>query len=136
MIVAVTDDDDRLLLAHQVRWDPTRVSVLAGFVEAGESLEQAVQREIAEEVGVQVTGLRYLGSQPWPFPRSLMLGFAARADDSPVRVDDQEIDHARYYTRDEVSAAVDSGALTLPGPTSIASRMIAAWRAGTLGQVG
>lgn len=132
VIVAVLDDDDRLLLAHQVVWDATRVSILAGFVEAGESLEQAVHREIAEESGLHLTALAYVGSQPWPFPRSLMVGFVARARGAEVVVDGVEIDHARFFTRAELDVAVDAGAVTLPSNASIASRMIARWRAGLL----
>lgn len=130
VIVAVVSADDRLLLAHQTVWNTTTMSLLAGFVEAGESLEHAVHREIAEEVGISLTTVRYVGSQPWPFPRSLMLGFAATADDSPIRVDGQEIDHARYFTRAELAAAISQGEVTLPGPASLAHRMIAAWREG------
>ncbi|MFV0450704.1 MAG: NAD(+) diphosphatase [Propioniciclava sp.] len=132
VIVAVVDADDRLLLAHQALWDPTRMSLLAGFVEAGESLEQAVHREIAEESGVRLRAVGYVGSQPWPFPRSLMLGFVARADASPIAVDGVEIDRARYFTRTELTDAIAVGEVSLPGPASIAHRIIAAWRAGGL----
>jgi NAD+ diphosphatase len=121
-----------VLLARQPIWPPERYSVLAGFVEAGESLEACVVREIREEVGVPVSDVRYLGSQPWPFPRSIMVGFAARADRAaPIHPADGEIEEARWVPREEVSAALAAGGeapgLRLPGPTSIARQMIAGW---------
>lgn len=132
IIVAVLDADDRLLLGHQGVWATGRMSVLAGFVTAGESLEQAVHREVGEETGLRLSGVRYVASQPWPFPRSLMLGFVARAIDTKITVDEVEIEHARWFTREEVTAAVDAGEVGLPGEASIAHRLIAGWRAGTL----
>ena len=100
VIVLVHDGDDSIVLARQPIWPPGRVSVLAGFVEAGESLEAAVVREIAEEVGLPVRDVQYLGSQPWPFPRSLMVGFAARADRSDeLRPRVGEIESARWVDR-------------------------------------
>ena len=133
VIVAILDDDGRLLLGHQAAWEPGRVSILAGFVEAGESLEQAVHREIAEESGLELTALRYVGSQPWPFPRSLMLGFVARARGTEITVNGSEIEWARFYTQSEVDAALADGEISLPGTASIASRIIGAWRGGRLG---
>ncbi|UVS77216.1 NADH pyrophosphatase [Actinokineospora sp. UTMC 2448] len=123
---------ERVLLARQPVWPPERYSVLAGFVEAGESLEACVEREIAEEVGVAVRGIRYLGSQPWPFPRSVMIAFAAEADpDAPLRLADGEIEEARWVPREEVLAALEAGGeipgLRLPGATSIAGQMLAGW---------
>ena len=132
IIVAILDDTGRLLLGHHVNWDPTRVSILAGFVEAGESLEQAVHREIFEESGLRLSTLRYLGSQPWPFPRSLMLGFVARSIGTEITVDGTEIQWANFYTRTELEALVAAGELTLPMKSSIASRIITAWRRGEL----
>ena len=132
VIVAVLDADDRLLLAHQRVWDTGRVSILAGFVEAGESLEQAVHREIAEESDLTLTSLAYVGSQPWPFPRSLMLGFVARAQGTEITVDGEEIEWARFFSREELAAAVAAGEVKLPASVSIASRIIAEWRAGRL----
>jgi len=131
VIVAVVDAKDRLLLGSQNGWG-NRVSVLAGFVEVGESLEQTVHREIAEEVDVSIAEIAYFGSQPWPFPRSLMVGFAARAENSSICVDNEEIAYADWYTRDELTRRLDAGDLGLPGPTSIASRLIQAWRDGEL----
>jgi NAD+ diphosphatase len=132
VIVAVVDSDDRLLLGRQKRWPGNRVSVLAGFVEAGESLEQGIHREIAEEVDVTLSSVRYFGSQPWPFPRSLMLGFSARAATTDICVDGEEIETADWFTRDQVNSQVASGQLGLPGASSIASRLVAAWLDGTL----
>ncbi|ALG06756.1 NAD(+) diphosphatase [Kibdelosporangium phytohabitans] len=129
-------DGSQVLLARQPVWPKGRYSVLAGFVEAGESLEACVAREICEEVGVDVADIRYLGSQPWPFPRSLMLGFAASADASqPTRLADGEIEEAYWVSRDvlrEAIAAEREGRefwLGLPGPTSIARRMLESWAA-------
>jgi NAD+ diphosphatase len=129
VIVAVIDDRDRLLLGGHLAWG-NRVSVLAGFVEAGESLEQAIHREIGEEVDVNLGDLHYFGSQPWPFPRSLMVGFFARAVTTTICVDADEIAYADWYTRDELTSRLAAGDLGLPGPSSIASRLIQTWRDG------
>lgn len=130
VIVAVTDPDDRLLLGRQASWPAGRMSVFAGFVEAGESLEQTVHREVFEEVGVRLSDLRYLGSQPWPFPRSLMVGFAARTADPTLALDTTEIEQARWFSRDDLTTALAEGTVALPMTTSIAYRMITRWRAG------
>lgn len=127
VIVAITDPADRLLLARQSQWAARRVSVVAGFVEAGESAEQACHREAAEEVGVRLTAIRYVASQPWPLPRSLMLGFEAEAADSRIQVDGDEIAEGAYYTRADLAVAIDSGAVVLPGQTSIARHLIERW---------
>ena len=132
VIVAILDDDDRILLGRQASWPGNRVSVLAGFVEAGESLEQAIHREMAEEVDVSLSAVKYFGSQPWPFPRSLMLGFSARASSTAICVDNDEIDTADWYTREQVKTQVGNGTLGLPGASSIASRLVDAWMDGTL----
>jgi NAD+ diphosphatase len=127
VIVAVVDVDDRLLLGRQASWGH-RVSVLAGFVEAGESLEQTIHREIGEEVDVTLDRIRYFGSQPWSFPRSLMTGFFARAATTAVSVDADEIAWAGWFTREELTAQLDAGTVALPGPSSIAHRLITTWR--------
>lgn len=127
VIVAVLDAADRILLGRQSTWSPGRMSVLAGFVEAGESLEQAVHREIHEESGVRLSQVHYFGSQPWPFPRSLMVGFVARAEDEALTVARDEIEDAAWFSRDEVDDAVLAGRLVLPGEASIAHRLITAW---------
>ncbi len=127
IIVAITDPDDRLLLARQGPWPEGRFSVIAGFIEAGESAEQACHREASEEVGVTIGALRYVSSQPWPMPRSLMLGFEARAEDGRIRVDGDEIVEGAYHTRSELAAAVESGSVRLPGRLSIARHLIERW---------
>lgn len=131
VIVALLDPDDRIFLAHQVSWPAGRASILAGFVEAGESAENAVHREVAEEAQLIVDSLRFLGSQPWPFPRSLMLAFVARTR-SPGRVDQVELEWGDWFSREQADAAQASGTLTLPGAGSVAGRILDAWRAGTL----
>ena len=134
VIMLVTDADDRCLLARNAGWPERRVSILAGFVEPGESAEQAVAREVLEETGISVGDARYLGSQPWPMPRSLMLGFRARATGSlKIRVDSEEIAEARWFSRDELRASVASGEIRLPPPVSIAHRIIESWYGDDLG---
>ncbi|WP_084957640.1 NAD(+) diphosphatase [Thermoactinospora rubra] len=132
VIMLVRDADDRCLLARGPQWPAGRMSVLAGFVEPGESLEHAVVREVAEEVGIAVTRPRYLGSQPWPFPRSLMLGFFADALSTDVTLDLEEIAEARWFTREELAGALASGEVRLPPPVSIARRLIETWYGGHL----
>jgi NAD+ diphosphatase len=127
MIVLVTDPADRALLARNAQWPERRVSILAGFVEAGESAEQAVAREVAEEAGITVSAVTYLGSQPWPMPQSLMLGFRAVAANTDINVDAHEIAEANWYSRDELAAAIAAGAIRLPPPVSIAHRIIETW---------
>ena len=127
MIVLVTDADDRALLARNALWPEHRVSILAGFVEAGESAEQAVAREVGEETSISVSAVTYLGSQPWPMPQSLMLGFRAAADTTRIQVDEDEIAEANWYSREELTAAIASGEIRLPPPVSIAHQIISAW---------
>jgi NAD+ diphosphatase len=128
VIMLVTDPDDRCLLARNKAWPEGRVSILAGFVDPGESAEQAVAREVGEETGVAVDDVRYLGSQPWPMPRSLMLGFrASAAGDLRIRVDAEEIAEARWFTRDELRRALEAKEIGLPPAVSIARRIIEAW---------
>ncbi|MFP5334463.1 MAG: NAD(+) diphosphatase [Actinomycetes bacterium] len=132
VIMAVTDDDGRLLLGHNPAWPERRFSTLAGFVEPGESIEAAVRREVLEEVGVVIGGVEYLGSQPWPFPASLMLGFTAHAVETRVRTDGVEITDARWFTRDELTAAVAEGEVLLPSGISIARRLVEHWYGGEI----
>ncbi len=127
MIVLVTDADDRALLARNALWPERRVSILAGFVEAGESAEEAVAREVQEETGITVRAVTYLGSQPWPMPQSLMLGFRAAATRTQIMVDAEEIAEAHWYSRAELTAAIERGELRLPPPVSIAHRIIQTW---------
>lgn len=139
IICLVHDGHDRAVLARQGVWPERMFSILAGFVEAGESFESCVVREIAEEVGLDVTDVQYLGSQPWPFPRSLMVGFHALGDpEQPFSFNDGEIAEAQWFTRTEVRDALDNGdwsstspsRLLLPGSISIAREIIESWAAG------
>jgi NAD+ diphosphatase len=129
IIVLVTDDSgQRCLLGRGSSWAPGRFSTLAGFVEPGESAEAAVVREVEEETRVVVSGMRYLGSQPWPFPSSLMLGYIARAEsDIDPAPDGTEVAEARWYSRTELALALADGTVRLPAPVSIARRLIEYW---------
>lgn len=136
VICLVHDGADRAVLARQTVWPPRLFSLLAGFVEAGESFESCVVREINEEIGLDVRDVTYLGSQPWPFPRSLMVGFHAIGDpQQPFAFRDGEIAEAAWFTRDEVRAALEQGdwssqsesTLLLPGTISIAREIIESW---------
>ncbi|MFQ6396423.1 NAD(+) diphosphatase [Nocardia sp. KC 131] len=137
VICLIHDGCDRVLLARQHSWPQSLFSLLAGFVEAGESLERCVEREMLEEVGLDVRDIHYLGSQPWPFPRSLMLGFSAVADpEQPLVFSDGEIAEAHWFTRAEVREALAAGdwsaktedtRLLLPGSISIARTIVESW---------
>jgi NAD+ diphosphatase len=128
VIMLVTDPDDRCLLARNAMWPERRVSILAGFVEPGESAEQAVAREVFEETGIVAGDARYVGSQPWPMPHSLMLGFRARATGSlEITVDAEEIAEAHWFSRESLTASVAAGEIKLPPPVSIAHRIIESW---------
>ena len=130
VIVAVESaDGERLLLGANANWGGRMYSCFAGFTEAGESLESTVHRELEEESGVRLASLRYVSSQPWPFPRSLMLGFRAVVlDENEVRPDGEEIIDVRWFTRDEIgSALAGEGPVGLPGPASIARALIVSW---------
>lgn len=127
VIMRVTDRDDRILLGRQPQWPHRRFSVLAGFVDPGESIEDAVRREVHEEVGVTVDDVDYVASQPWPFPASLMLGYAARAVTTDLHLVDEEIAEAAWFSRDDLVAAMDARAVFVPPSISIASRLIEEW---------
>ncbi|MDO4887799.1 MAG: NAD(+) diphosphatase [Actinomycetaceae bacterium] len=129
VIMAIRNDDDELLLGHNRAWAPGRYSVLAGFLEAGETLEAAVRREVFEEARVAVDRVEYVASQPWPFPRSLMLAFEGWTNGSQadVQVDGTEVEHARFFSRQDLKAAVAAGEVSLPNPTSIAWMLIERW---------
>ncbi len=132
VIMLVTDEEDRALLGRQERWPEGRYSTLAGFVDPGESLEDAVVREVAEETGVEVGEVRYFGNQPWPFPQSLMVGFFARATSTAIRVDQDEISDARWFSRGQVRRETEAGTLVLPGGISISRSLVEAWYGGPL----
>lgn len=118
---------NRILMARQGMWAQGMHSVLAGFVEPGESLEDAVAREVFEEVGLRVRGIRYFGSQPWPFPASLMLGFTAEADSEAFNLHDGEIESARWMTRMELLNSPENETFRLPRADSISRRLIEDW---------
>ncbi|HEY8721455.1 NAD(+) diphosphatase [Pengzhenrongella sp.] len=132
VIMAVVDEDDRLLLGHAVQWPEHRLSTLAGYVEPGEAIEHAVRREVAEEVGVVIGEVSYRGSQPWPFPASLMLAFRARALTTQITVDGVEVTEAQWFTRAELVDQVASGEVLLPMRSSIARVLIEEWFGGEL----
>jgi NAD+ diphosphatase len=123
VVIMLVTDGDRALLGRQAQWPAGRYSALAGFVEPGESLEEAVAREVREEAGVQVADVRYRSSQPWPFPSSLMLGFSARWAGGEPAVRDAELEDVGWFTRE----AIVGGDVLLPPPTAIARRLIDEW---------
>ena len=142
IIVLVTDGAERALLGRQAVWPPRRWSALAGFVEPGESLEEAVAREVDEEAGVEVSEVSYISSQPWPFPANLMLGFHARWTGGEPTTRDAELEAVRWFTRDELVLAHGAPDLPwtpdqreppagidfwLPPREAIARQLIAAW---------
>lgn len=131
VIMLVIDSDDRALLGHQAAWPDGWFSTLAGFVEPGETAEAAVRREVLEESGVVVGSdpddVVYLGSQPWPFPSSLMLGYHALAAETAITVDGEEIGEARWFTRSELHDACAAGDVRIPSSVSIARRLIERW---------
>lgn len=128
IIVAITDDAERLLLIHGATWQPGRYSVVAGFVEAGESLEAAVAREALEETGIKISQASYCSSQPWPFPRSLMFAFTARAGgQQEPKADMQEVGHAFWASREEFTQLVLEGKVIVPGRASSGHALVRAW---------
>jgi NAD+ diphosphatase len=129
VIMLVHDGGERAVLGRQKQWPPGMHSVLAGFVEPGESLEDAVRREVAEEVGLAVTEVRYQSSQPWPFPASIMLGFTARAPAAALTLAGDELETARWCTRAELRASPEDEGFRLPRRDSIARRLVEDWLA-------
>jgi NAD+ diphosphatase len=129
VVIMLVTDGDRALLGRQARWPPGRYSALAGFVEPGESLEEAVAREVREEAGVEVREPRYVSSQPWPFPSSLMLGFVAEFAGGEATTRDHELEDVRWFAREEL-AEIRAGrvdGLHVPPPIAIARRLIDGW---------
>jgi NAD+ diphosphatase len=131
-VIMLVTDGERALLGRQAAWPPGRFSTLAGFVDPGESLEQAVAREVMEEAGVEVTDVTYFGNQPWPFPSSLMIGFFARAVTTDIQVDGEELEAARWFSREELRTEAEAGSLLLPGGISISRSLVEAWYGGPL----
>ncbi|MFH1806026.1 MAG: NAD(+) diphosphatase [Pseudomonadota bacterium] len=130
-VIMLVHHQDHVLLARSPQFLPDTVSVLAGFVEPGETLEQAVQREVFEEVGIRTATPRYIASQPWPFPGSLMLGFVAEAKTIDIVIDEKEIEFAMWVHRDEVDGLPARG-IHLPRPISIARYLLENWKAGRI----
>lgn len=137
VIMIVTDGEpgtpqERALLGRSPAWPPGRYSTLAGFVEPGETMEDAVRREVQEETGVRVGEVAYFGSQPWPMPASLMIGFTARATHTEIDVDGSEIEDAQWFTREELRAQTEAEAVFLPSGVSISRSLIEDWYGGPL----
>ena len=130
VIMLLEREDGKALLARNKNFPAGMFSTLAGFVEPGESLEDAVAREVKEETGVELSDIEYHSSQPWPFPSSLMLGFTARAASERVQVDGLELEDARWFTREELSGGIAEGRLRLPSPASIAFALVDGWLRG------
>ncbi|WP_335307879.1 NAD(+) diphosphatase [Sphingomonas phyllosphaerae] len=129
VVIMIAEHDGRALIGRQAAWPAGRYSALAGFLEPGESIEEAVAREIFEEAGVRVGAVRYVASQPWPFPSQLMIACVAEAEDEAITLDTNELEHARWVTRDEVRAALagEAGAFGAPPPYAIAHSLLRAW---------
>jgi NAD+ diphosphatase len=137
VIMAVTHGvpgsaEEEILLGRQHAWPEGRWSTLAGFCEPGETLEDAVRREVAEEVGVPVGEVAYFGNQPWPLPASLMIGFLARAEGHEIDVDGAEIEEARWFTREQLGADCEAGRVLVPQGVSISSSLLEHWYGGPL----
>jgi NAD+ diphosphatase len=129
VVIMIVAYGDRLLLGRHAGWPPHRYSVLAGYVAPGETLEEAVVREVREESGIEALDPRYLASQPWPFPSSLMLGFEARSEGGEPTAHDGELEDVRWFTLEEARAAARerSAELELPARVSIARQLIEHW---------
>lgn len=132
VIMLISDGADRAVLGRQPAWPPGYFSTLAGFVEPGESLIDAVRREVLEEVGIVVGEVAYLGSQPWPFPSSLMLGFHGVAESFDIAVDGDELEEARWFSKSEISELTAAGELSLPPSLSISRWLVEQWHQGEI----
>lgn len=128
-VIAAITYKDKILLGRQVNWPETTFSVIAGFVEPGESLEQAVSREALEETGIEVENAQYCFSQPWPFPQSLMVGFTAQALNDEIQLKDKELESAAWFSRSDIRAKVQAEQLKLPNSYSISRALIEQWLA-------
>ncbi len=126
-IIVLVYLNDTCLLGRQEKWPERMYSCLAGFIETGETIEEAVVREVYEESGIRIKQVEYRGSQPWPFPQSLMLGFHAEASNKDLTFHDNEIEDARWFSRKEMIAAIESKELLIPTPLSISFRLIEDW---------
>jgi NAD+ diphosphatase len=126
-VIVLVSRGERCLLGRQPQWPAGVYSTIAGFVEPGESLEDAVRREVAEETGVRVGRMQYHSSQPWPFPSSIMLGFNAEAETDEIHLADSELEDARWFTRGEIADRIRSGTRGVPADLSIAFRLVSDW---------
>lgn len=126
-IIVIVEHDGACLLGRQARWPQGRYSTLAGFVEPGEALEDAVRREVYEEAGVRVVACRYHSSQPWPFPAALMAGFTATAADRDIALRDGELEDARWFTPQQIVDGVTAGSLLLSSPVSVSWHLLDYW---------
>jgi NAD+ diphosphatase len=132
VVIMLAEHQGRLLLGRQPHYPPGRYSALAGFVEVGENLEAAVARELYEEAGIRVSNVRYVASQPWPFPSSLMVGCHADADSDELRIDTAELEDARWFTREEIAAAIEhrpDAPFLAPPKAAIARTLLELWLA-------
>jgi NAD+ diphosphatase len=131
VVIVVVTDGERCLLGRQKSWPPGMFSALAGFVDHGETIEEAVRREVKEETNIDAINVRYHSSQPWPFPMSLMIGCIAEAGSTAITVDELELDGAQWFTRDEARRSLQAPdsipELKMPGPMAIAHQLIKAW---------
>ena len=135
-IIVLVTAGDRCLLGRQARWPKGRYSNIAGFVEPGECLETAVAREVEEETGIHIRSLVYHSSQPWPVPQSLMIGYTAEAATLDIRLNDGELEDAKWFTREVIRDELQAGSLGLPSPFSISFHLVEDWfNAGTCGQL-
>lgn len=126
-IIVRVNIDDRILLGRQASWAPSQYSVIAGFAEPGESLEQSVAREVFEETGIEVAEVHYQSSQPWPFPGNIMLGYAAVASHDRIQPNDEELEDARWFTRQQIVEQLEAHTLRVPPSVSISMRLIEDW---------
>ncbi|MDX1455462.1 MAG: NAD(+) diphosphatase [Gammaproteobacteria bacterium] len=129
-VIVTVSRGEEVLLGRQPHWPEGMYSCVAGFLEAGESLEQAVRREVMEEVGVKVHAIRYASSQPWPFPQSLMVGFHCTTREQDITLHDDELEDARWFTREQIDQGIEDGSLVLPSAISISRRLLEEWRDG------
>jgi NAD+ diphosphatase len=135
-IIVLVTCQDRCLLGRKAMWPAGMHSCVSGFVEPGETLEDTVVREVGEETAVAIKHMHYHSSQPWPFPSSLMLGFTAEAADWHIHVDGEELENARWFSREEIRDGLDAGSLRLPSPVSVSYRLIEDWfNAGSCGSL-
>ena len=126
-IIVIVEHEGACLLGRQVGWPKGRYSTLAGFIEPGESLEDAVRREVAEESGVIVGEVHYHSSQPWPMPASLMVGFTAKAIDPTIRLRDRELEDARWFTPQQIVDGLADGSFGVPSRLSVSYQLLASW---------